>query len=60
MAAETDDDACALCGGAVEDHELSEEREEQLRENIPDLDGKHVHALVCTECGHVSYHQQDE
>lgn len=45
---------CALCGGEMVEEEIEEEREEKLRENS-DLDGDDVHALVCQDCGHVSY-----
>lgn len=53
------DDQCELCGGELEEREISDEREAQLRENIPDLDGKTLHATVCTECGHVAYRKQE-
>lgn len=50
---------CALCGGELEEHEVSEEREEKIRRNAPDLEEKTVHAKVCTECGHVSYYSEE-
>lgn len=53
-------DSCALCGGELEEYEVSEEREERIRKNVPDLDGKTVHARVCTECGHVSYYSTEQ
>lgn len=49
---------CALCGGELDEHELTDEREEELRHNIPSLDeeGKDIHAHVCQDCGHISYY----
>ncbi len=49
-------DTCPLCGGVLEDHEISEERENEIRKAGHDLDNKDVHATVCSECGHISYH----
>lgn len=59
MADTEDAEDCALCGGELEDHEVSDEREEKIRKNAHDIKGKDVHAKVCTECGHVSYYATD-
>lgn len=54
-----DAETCALCGGELEDHEVTAEREEKIRKNAHDIDGKDVHAKVCTDCGHVSYYAKE-
>lgn len=53
----SDEDTCALCGGELVEEAIHEDREAALRENVPDLEEKDLHARVCQACGHVSYHK---
>lgn len=49
------EESCALCGGELVEEEIDEDREAKIREHEPDLEGEELHALVCQDCGHVSY-----
>lgn len=46
---------CALCGGDLVEEDIDEERETKIRGSSSDLEEEDMHALVCQDCGHVSY-----
>lgn len=49
------EESCAFCGGDLVEEEIEEERESKIRRSSEDLGEEELHALVCQDCGHVSY-----
>lgn len=50
-------EACHLCGGTVEEEEVSADREAEIRERHPELPDDTIYARICQDCGHISYHR---
>lgn len=52
------EEECVICGGEMEEKEMDKDKERRIKANAPHFEGTEFVKMICTKCGHVSYHRK--